>query len=148
MIAPLDRRSGPRLSRGITLLELVITLAIVGILVATAQFTWREHTLRVRRGDATRGLLTLAAAQEAFYLETGRYSANVTDPPPRGLGLRGTENGWYRLRVIAADTGGFTAVASPAPGSPQARDEDCQRFMLDHRGLRDAAPGGAQRCWR
>ena len=148
MNRPAIRWGGPAASRGATLLELVITLAIVGLLVTIAQFTWQIHSMRIRRSDATNGLLMLAAAQEAFYLEAGRYASSVRDSPPIGLGMRGTENGWYRLRVLSAGTDGYTAIATPAPGSPQERDRSCQRFVLDHRGRRDATPGELASCWR
>src|SRR5210317_99949 len=89
MNRPASRWGGPAASRGATLLELVITLAIVGLLVTIAQFTWQMHSMRIRRSDATNGLLMLAAAQEAFYLEAGRYASSVRDPPPVGLGMGG-----------------------------------------------------------
>lgn len=134
--------------RGHTLLELVIVLAILGILVTLAQVTWSEHRRRAGRSDATVALLTLAAHQEAHYLETGRYAASVSAPPPSGLGLPGTTRGWYRLEIREADMEGYTAVAVPAPASPQAADLRCQRFLIDARGRRDSSPAPPAECWR
>ncbi len=142
------RRQAPVAGRGFTLLELIVALAIVGILVTIAQVAWGEHRLRAGRSDATVALLTLAAHQEAFYLEAGRYAADPARPPPAGLGLTGTERGWYRLEIRAADDSGYTAIAVPTGGSPQARDGRCRRFTIDATGRRGSAPAPPSVCWR
>ena len=142
------RRSAAMAHRGFTLIELIVALAIVGILVTIAQVAWGEHRLRAGRSDATVALLPLAAHQEAYYLETGRYASDPSRGPPAGLGLTGTERGWYRLEIRAADVAGYTAVAVPVRGSPQARDSRCQRFSIDATGRRGSAPAPPSVCWR
>ena len=142
------RRTAVAGTRGFTLIELIVALAIVGILVTIAQVAWGEHRLRAGRSDATVALLTLAAHQEAYYLATGRYAADPSRPPPAGLGLTGTERGWYRLEIRGADVAGYTAIAVPARGSPQARDSRCRRFTIDATGRRGSAPGPPSVCWR
>ena len=133
---------------GYTLLEIVLTLAITGILVALAQTAWQQHRYRIGRSDATGALLTVALHQEAFYLETGRYASAVGPAPPAGLGLPGTERGWYRLELRDADAAGYRALAIPFAGSPQARDERCRGFSIDAAGRRDSWPSPPAVCWR
>jgi Tfp pilus assembly protein PilE len=107
-----------------------------------------QTVMRCSRSDATVALLGLAAHQEAYYLETGRYARAVAPAPPAGLGLPGTERGWYRLEIREANAEGYTALAVPAPGSPQAADARCQRFLIDARGRRDSSPAPPSVCWR
>ena len=59
-------RQCKRSSRGFTLIELVITVAIVGILSAIAVPMYSEYTVRARRADAMQALMSAAAAMERF----------------------------------------------------------------------------------
>lgn len=138
-------------ARGITLLELLVVLAIVGVVAALALPAWQRYLQRVNRTEATTALYQLVAAEERFHLRHGRFTADITSPPPDGLGLRdASESGRYVLGVaLAADAQTFVATATPAPGRGQASDEECQAFMLDHRGRRGVSGrGDAARCWR
>lgn len=130
---------------GVTLLELVVVIVIVGILAAIAVPSYRQFVIRSQRVDATSGLLRLATAQEKFYLQNNTYATNAQRAvaPPNGLGIAGTENGWYTLTITAASAAGFTATAVPVAGGPQAADA-CQLFQVDDRGVKTAT---SPDCW-
>ena len=78
--------------------------------------------------------------------------------PPAGLGIEGTERGYYSLAIEIAAGGaaiGFTATATVDPASNQADDEDCWVFGINERGLRtaqsksgDTGAAVVDRCWR
>lgn len=136
------------IASGYTLIELLAVLTVLAVLATLAQVTWWEHVLRVRRSDATSALLRAAAAQENFYLAERRYAENAARPVPDGLGLPGTDHGWYTLTVESADTEGFLVSARPAIGSSQVSDDDCQRFTIDQAGRRGSAPAAPETCWR
>ncbi len=148
-----------RPSAGVTLLELMIVIVIVALLATIAIPSYRNYVIRAQRTDATSGLLRLAAQQEKFYLQNNRYAANaeLAAALPNGLGIAGTEHGWYALSIDAPTAACplvscFVARAAPAAGSPQVVDADCQGFAVNERGVRTATDSGGVdstvTCWR
>lgn len=147
-------------ARGFSLIELLVTLAVLAIVTSVAVGSYRQYVQRAARVDATSALLRVAAAQEKFYAQNGQYAGNdiLATPPPFGLGIAGTERGYYELSIDAAAGGlaiGYTATATADAGSGQADDDDCQAFTINERGLRTASNDeGAtsaeitNRCWR
>ncbi|MCC7329063.1 MAG: type IV pilin protein [Gammaproteobacteria bacterium] len=142
-------------NRGYTLMELMVVVTIVGILAAVAVPSYRQYTMRAKRADATTALLRLAAMQERFYIQHNSYASTdlMDDAPPAGLGIPGTERGYYSLAIDSNDlTTGYTATATVVAGGEQADDTDCAAFSVNAQGLRSAADSGGgdntDRCWR
>lgn len=153
--APFPGVQPRRAMQGVTLLELMIVVVVVGILAAIAVPSYRQYTLRAQRSDATAALLRLAAAQEKFYLQNNTYATNAQlgTAPPGGLGMAGTEHGWYALSVDAgANALGYTARAVAAAGSPQLSDAACRTFTINQSGVRGALTAAdaanIEACWR
>lgn len=141
-------RQAPDAGSGITLLELIVVVAILGILVTLAQAAWWGHVVHVRRSDATVALMTLAAAQEAHFMRSHAYTDRLSAAPPAGLGFPGTTHGWYSVSAETSGADGFRIVAVPGPGSPQAADSDCSRLWIDETGQQGSSPAPPSRCWR
>ena len=134
-------------SGGFTLLEILVVIAILGILVTTAQAAWWQHVAEVRRTDATIALLSLVAAQEAHHLDALSYADKLTAPPPDGLGFEGTDNGWYAVSLELNGPDSFRLTAVPPAGSPQTIDDDCREFWIDQTGERGSSPSPPSVCW-
>jgi type IV pilus assembly protein PilE len=147
-------------NKGFTLVELMVTVAVVAIIAAVALPSYRQYIRRANRVDATGALLRLAGNQERFYLQNNTYAAEdlMGTAPPGGLGIESTERGFYDLAMAPAAggyTSGFTATATVASGGDQADDADCASFTVDETGRRSAADSGGttspeitDRCWR
>jgi type IV pilus assembly protein PilE len=146
-----------RKQRGLTLIELVTVAVVIGILVAIAIPSYRSYLIRTQRSDAKTALLTLRAAQEKYYLQQNKYTANVQGAPEDGgLGLPGiSDNGLYSVSVDLGTPSdpdsdqGYTASAIPDPLRGQKDDAKCLTFTLTDVGRRGASgPGGTDYCWR
>ena len=142
--------------RGVTLMELLTVVIILGIVAAIAIPSYRNYLLRAQRVDATTALLRIAWAQEKFYLQNNTYASNdqLDDAPPDGLGIGGTEHGYYSVAITKEDdlTVDYVATATPVDGGPQARDADCATFTIDQAGARiaksKADAENTATCWR
>jgi len=137
--------------RGITLFELLVVVALIGVIAAFALPTYRQHTLRVHRAEAMVALLQLQSAEESYYLRHDTYTASIGAAPPSGLGLglTSTSNKYALSVALAGDGQSFIATATPTPGGGQGADHECLAFSIDARGRR-AVSGTAdtQRCWK
>ena len=128
---------------GFTLIELMIVVAIIGIIAGIAYPSYQRYMTESRRSDAHVALLRMADAQERFYLQNNMYTATVGN-----VGGSGTENNWYELAVTAANANAFTLTADSTTvpgGSPQANDvgpPDCTVITLTSAGQKTPAA-----CW-
>lgn len=68
-----------RKAAGFTLMELMITVVIVGILAAIALPSYERYVMESNRSDAIAELQSILAAQERYYLDNMTYSADLTD---------------------------------------------------------------------
>jgi type IV pilus assembly protein PilE len=137
----------------VTLLELLVTLALVGVLAGLAYPSYRAHLLRAHRIEAIEALLAIAAAQERFHLQHGRYADGFEPEVTPGLAVPPlTTGGRYQVRISSPAPAQYAARAAPHPGSGQDQDRRCSEFGLDDSGRRWAADSlgqdSTEACWR
>jgi type IV pilus assembly protein PilE len=113
-----------RVGNGFTLIELMIVVAVVGILAAIAYPSYRDQIERSRRADAQAVLMQAAQYMERIYTENGCYNYKPDeDPPCSGTAgddllpyekspIDGTEK-YYEITVHALSPTTFTLRATP-----------------------------------
>lgn len=73
------RAQGKMAERGFTLLELMIVMAIMGILITIAQPTLKSSIIRAREAVLREDLFQLRDAIDQYYADNGKYPAQLTD---------------------------------------------------------------------
>jgi type IV pilus assembly protein PilE len=127
---------------GFTLLEVLISVAIVGILASIAYPSYTDFVTRSNRAEAQRELMRLANLQEQVYIDTRSYAADMT-----GLGfanaIYATETGNYEITVSAQTATTFTLTAT-AISNQATNDSACSTITIDDTGKQD---GESSHCW-
>lgn len=143
-------------TRGFTLIEVMITVAIVGILAAIAYPSYQSYILRSHRSEGMALLSEAAARMERYYAQNSTYATATLSK----LGLTSTANattvnsanGYYSLTL-----GTLTATSYSLSAAPQnaQRSDSCGTLTLDSTGLKGAANTTAtanaatvSNCWR
>ncbi len=114
-------------NRGFTLIELMVTVVIIGILAAIAIPNYQNYVIRSSRSAAQAELLQLAGLQEKIFLNSNAYASSVTaaynGTSAGGLGVtsgKSTDSKYTYSIVSPGQT--FTITATPVAGTTQAND--------------------------
>lgn len=133
--------------RGFTLIEMMVTVALVGILAAVALPSYDSFIQKARRTEAKAALVDLASRQEKFYSINNKYTATAADLGYGALPVP-TESGLYTLS-LTANASSYTAKATPR--GAQAKDVQCYGFAINDTGRKSnfSAAGNALTadCW-
>lgn len=138
----------PRYSQGFTLIEVMIVVAIVGILSSIAYPSYTEYVRRSHRSDARAGLLQAQQWLERVATATGSYPAETAFPNT----LKTVSNGRYDISYAPSNPlGTYTLKATPK--GAQSGDK-CGIYTLSHDGQQGAnnktagQTGYDTDCWR
>ncbi len=146
--------------QGFTLMEIMITVAIVAILTAIAYPSYVKSVQKGKRSDAKVELLRIAQMQEGFFAQNMSYAESLTT-----LGLAtdtiNSEQNVYTITVDSVLPAGCSSgsatpctsfVLKATPKGSQLNDTECPRFTLSSTGKKGT--NGSQtaeqvrRCWK
>jgi type IV pilus assembly protein PilE len=143
---------------GFSLIELMVTIAIAGILLAIAIPGYNSYIRQARRNEARSALVDLAGREERYYNTNGNaYTSN-----PSNLGYVPTSspfavgNGYYNVTLALTTASGnlpagYTVTAVPLTAD-QLKDTACLYFYIDNFGVQKAGTSAAASvtnspCW-
>ena len=141
---------------GFTLIELMLVIAIVGVLAAIAYPSYQDSVIKSRRADAKAALLELSVFMERLYTATGCYNpgpdkdctppnADAAAPtlPAKSCTAPNSCTAYYNLSVdITTPTGGFTLTAAP-----KSTESKCGSLNLNNMGVKTSSYGTLADCW-
>jgi type IV pilus assembly protein PilE len=132
-----------RKQRGVTLMELMVVIVIVGILTSIAYPSYRAQVRRSNRTEARVALEQTAGALEKCYTRYMAYNDTTNCPAANqfnGGATFNTPKGFYQISAPTLNGTQFTVRADARVG--QTSDTGCTRIELDQTGNRTPAA-----CW-
>ena len=142
-------------AKGFTLIELMIVVAVIGIIAAIAYPSYQDQVMSTRRGDAQGALMAFASSMERYYTQNGSYlgaagngspiNATLTPPDasvfPSEAPLDG-DTKYYDLRVYDLRANSF--ILRAVPKGAQAGDGFLQLSSTGARAWDRSNSGGIQ----
>jgi len=132
--------------RGMTLIELMIVVALIGIIVAFGYPSYRDQVIKSHRAEGMSSLLELADRMERHYSDVGTYKqADGSDTTVADV-FPSFSSDYYTLTIDSQDNISFTV--SSAPKGSQTKDK-CGTFTLTSQGVKSVSASGMQdQCWK
>ncbi|WP_027468883.1 type IV pilin protein [Deefgea rivuli] len=144
-----------RRQNGFTLIEMMIVVAIIGILAAIAIPNYQDYVRKSRRTDATVTISKIQQAQEKWRANNTSYTATLSD---LGITSSTTENGYYTISIAKDGASSCTgtpdgttycvkavAVTGKSQTSDKAGATSCSTLYMHI--LNGNATGTPAACW-
>jgi type IV pilus assembly protein PilE len=133
-----------QIQHGFSLMELMIVVAIVGILAAVALPSYQEHVLRTRRVTAASCLMEHAQQMERQYATGMSYVVALP-----AASCRTDLTGFYTFAFGTGEPTATTFKIEATPTGAQTGDTRCNVLSINQQGVKTVSgAGGVADCWR
>ncbi len=136
---------------GVTLVELLSVVLIIGILAALVIPSYQESVRKARRADGQAVMLELAQWMERFYTENGRYDQDragnaVGTVVPASLLSAPKEGGVVHYNLAVGNLAQLTFTITATPANAQLGDK-CGNLTLTQSGVKGVSKSTVAQCW-
>lgn len=134
---------------GFSLIEVLVVVAIIGILAGIAYPSYTQSVRKSYRTEAKEALLAAAGRQERHYLQQNAYVIDNADIADVSSAV--TTNGYYNITTgSCSDTSETCFVMTATAAGAQASDTDCDTFTIDNTGAKASKTSAGvvtTECW-
>ncbi len=138
-------------NKGFTVVELLIVLAVIGILTAVAFPSYQNHVRKAARAAAQAAMMQVADREAQYLLDARNYAVGTSALTTLNVTVPTDVSSRYTITVTASDGTGtastppsYTIVATPITGGPQAADGT---LTLTHTGAKTRVAGSNTYAW-
>lgn len=131
-----------RPQKGFSLIELMIVVAVIGILAAVAYPAYQDYVIRSKRGDAMNALASVRIAQEKYRANNSSFAGSTSNI--NGVDYSESPDGYWTIEMLSSGAFNFSAKATHK--SPHV-DDECSPFLVDRNGASYATGYASSDCW-
>lgn len=133
-----------RRQNGFTLVELMVTVAILGIIAGIAYPSFTSYAQKGRRSEAISKLLELQMAQERYRVK--QAAPIYADSMTKLVGAATLTTTYYSYALSGVTATAFTVTATPVSPGAQASDKGCSTIVVTESGP-DISTAEKKTCW-